>query len=465
MFREFRKHTGRNKKPQVWKIGIDKNDPETYVVEWGVLNGAVQTTKDRPDSCGTEGHANFQTPAQYAQFCIDREIRKKNEEGYIEYINGEPVKEVVNFIDFNKPLPKNFCLYKPKLEIDDEKLEKLHKENRAVWTLKRDGMMHIALRRQNNWEIYSRRMDLVTEKYPHIVENLNKLDLPDSTMLIGEMVFLREDGSDDFKNVSRICRSKEDLALAYQGFGSFPKNKKDEKVLGKVSFYVFDVPFFEGADLIKNRNIIFRLRLLKQIFQFFNPRLFVNSGNSCDEEQLKNENRRRERMLREYHIAPLKIYKTTASRDRELIKNLNLEGFVILDTDACYGDRGYSFDGKAQRPEGIYKRKCKLEEEFIISGIYEGSGRNRGRFGGFTLEQYHPETGNIIDCGKCGGGFTDEHRDRFLDKDLIGKTIKVEFDSRQPPNKGIYAVRFPVFKGWADKTPEECIAQYIPEEE
>jgi len=44
-------------------------------------------------------------------------------------------------------------------------------------------------------------------------------------------------------------------------------------------------------------------------------------------------------------------------------------------------------------------------------------------------------------------------------------TIKVEFDSRQPAKDGSYALRFPVFKGFSDKKPEECVAQGLEEED
>lgn len=213
-----------------------KKDQETYFVRWGVLSGVLQETFDRPGSCGVNGHIDYQTPNEYVNFCIEREIRKKLEQGYIEYINGKPVKEVSDSIDFNKQLPKNLCFYKPQLKIEEDKLKKLYDKSRAIWTLKRDGMCHVAVKRNNNWEIYSRRMDLVN-KFPHIINDLNKLKVNNGTILLGEMVFTNPDGTDNFKNVSKICRSKDDLALAYQGLGKFPKNK--EGVLGKLSFLCF----------------------------------------------------------------------------------------------------------------------------------------------------------------------------------------------------------------------------------
>lgn len=459
--REFRKITGRTSRPIVWQIGIDPKDPTTYVVRWGLENGAMQETRDTPGTCGKKGHANYQTAKEYVKFCIDREIRKKTEQGFVEYKNGEALTKAASKIDFSKSLPKNLCFYKPKKEISDKALKELEESNRAVWTLKRDGMMHIVVKRMDNIEIYSRRMDLVTEKFPHIVESAELLDLPNDTILLGEMCFLKDDGSESFLNTSRICRSDPDLALAYQGFSEFPKRKKDESVLGKVSYYVFDIAFFQGIDLISTISIKERLVMLRELFKRLDQNLSIGTGRFANVKQLFAESKLREKMLREYHIAPLKIYKTDAGNDLELAKRLRAEGFVVLDVDTCYGNKAYSFDGKAQRPEGIWKRKPKYEDEFVIVDFYSGTGRNRGRLGGFFIKQLHPDTGKWIDCGKCGGGFKDNDREGFWQegKKLIGQTIKIEFDSRQPPKDGIYSLRFPEFKGMADKEPSECFAQ------
>lgn len=433
--REFRKTTGRGATAQVWYIWQEE---DSYFVKWGQLGGALQETSDRPGDCGVSGYSDYQTPSQYALFCMNREIRKKLEQGYVEYVDDEPLNSVATAIDFSKPLPKNLCFYKPQLKIEQEDLEKLVAAGRAIWTLKRDGMCHISCKRNGEWEIYSRRMDLVTDHYPHIVEKLRHLEVGDGTILIGEMVLLNPDGRDNFKAVSKICRSKKDLSLAYQGLGDFPKNKKDESVVGKIKYYVFDMPFLNGTDLVSNFKVRDRL---ENIFEVI--------CKDC-----------------EPFVIPLDIIDNlTTKNDLDIAKQLGIEGWVIMDADATYGDKGYSFDGKARRPNGIYKRKAKLEDEFIISGVYEGSGRNRGRFGGFLIQQIHPETGERIDCGKCGGGFSDEHRDSFLNEDLIGQTIKVEFDSRQPNKDGAYALRFPVYKSFSDKTPEECIAQNLEEDE
>jgi len=460
--REFRKVTGRNKRPQIWFIGITPKNPASYTVKWGMLDGAMQTTSDTPGSCGVKGHADYQTPEEYVVFCMEREIRKKEEEGYVEYVNGEPTKEVATAIDFNKPLPKNFCFYKPQKDITEKKLAELVKNKKAIWTVKRDGMMHVAVKTKGLWEIYTRRMDLVTEKFPHIVVALHKLDMPNNSILLGEMVFLKADRKDDFVNTSRICRSDIDLALAYQGLGEFPKSHKERSVIGKMRYYVFDIAYFDGKDMISSTNAGNRFTLLSSCFSRI-VKLGITTGIGASEKEMNTERVIRSNMLWEEYIAPLQIVHTNPSEDIDLAKATGIEGFVIVDTSISYGDKAYSFDGKPQRPNGIWKRKPKWDEEFIISDTYEGSGRNMNKLGGFLIKQVHPDTGEFIDCGKCGGGLSDEQREDFWSKSkkLINKTIKVEFDSRQPPKDGSFALRFPVFKGFADKSVEECIAQFL----
>jgi len=460
--RKFIKTTGRNKKNQVWYIGIDQKDKISYIIKWGQIGGNIQMTSGRPGSCGVKGHIDYQSPEEYVIFCMEREIRKKEEQGYVEYINNKPVKKVITSIDFSKPLPKNLCFNKPVKDISEKKLNSLSKKNKIIWTLKRDGMMHIAVKAKGIWEIYTRRMDLATDKFPHIVNALNELKAPNNSIFLGEMVYLKLNRLDDFVSTSRICRSDVDLALAYQGLGKFPKDFKEKNILGKMRYYVFDVAFLNSKDIITTYPVSKRLELLTKYFSNIDS-LNITTGIGTTSEIMDKEWQLRSDMLWNKYIAPLQIIKTNVEEDLELAKSSNIEGFVILNIDAKYGDKAYSFDGKAQRPDGVYKRKPKWEEEFIISDVYEGSGKNRGKLGGFFIEQIHPKTGDKILCGKCGGGFSDKQREDFWNKrnELIGNTIKIEFDSRQLPKNGSYALRFPVFKYFSDKVPNECIAQFL----
>jgi ATP-dependent DNA ligase len=304
-------------------------------------------------------------------------------------------------------------------------------------------------------------MDIATERFPHIVESLNKLLLPSKTILLGEIVLLKPNGRDDFTGVSRICRSDPDLALAYQGLGDFPKGAKKQELVGLTSYYVYDIAFYNGEDLVRNASVRRRLSFIRSIFSHLDPdiNLYINTGLGSTANVIKKENKLREALLRKYHVGPVKIYHTDFDSDLGLAKRLGAEGFVVLDADAEYGDKGYSFDGKAQRPSGIYKRKPLYEDEFIISGVYPGTGRNSDRLGGLLLEQVHSSTGSRVACGKCGGGFTDKQREELWEErdKIVGKTVKIEFSKRQRSRNGAYALRFPEYKGLADKRPDECI--------
>ena len=155
-WREFQlKKSG---KVLVWKI---RQNGESYEVEHGQKNGKMQNTSDTPGPKGKEGTAAFVSALDNCDFNISREIRKKEEHGYVEIgPDGKPLKETVTSIDWNKTLPKNFCGYKPQTDIKDSALEKLHKAKKAIYTRKYDGFNHLAVHHTTGWEIYSRRMDL-----------------------------------------------------------------------------------------------------------------------------------------------------------------------------------------------------------------------------------------------------------------------------------------------------------------
>ena len=70
--------------------------------------------------------------------------------------------------------------------------------------------------------------------------------------------------------------------------------------------------------------------------------------------------------------------------------------------------------------------KVKNKETFdvVITGIFEGRGRNKGRLGGF-----------ITDKGNVGTGLSDEDRVNYYTNDLIGTTIEVECMELTPDGK------------------------------
>jgi DNA ligase-1 len=445
-WREFQRKT--KKATLYWKI---KQDGESYTTEHGQI-GTVnpQTFSDTPGSKGKEDTKAYVNATANCAFHVEREIRKKQEHGYIEFVDGKPLKEEITELDFDKCLPKSFCSYKPQTNISESALNKIHKAGHAQYTRKYDGLMHLCVNHSWGWEIYSRRMDLTTERFPNHIKALENLDLDVGTIIVGEMVCHTNDGRDNFKDICRICRS------------DGPKARKliEDKEVVEPTYRIFDMLYFNGNSL---ENDTFRDR----------REMWVEPLN---EAQKKDPNMK---TLIE------RVYKFDLAPDtwEEYAEKEGWEGFVVVDITSVPGNKFFSFDGDAKRPKGHHKLKPTREEDVVIYAAVKGSGKRLGTVGSVLVKQRHPDTGEWFRCGKVGSGFTDEDikeiaqalEDEGLplyDKEKEDKgeltndgiVTMIEFGDRQPKTQKF---RFPVFiRTRTDKTPEECTAQRLaPEEE
>jgi len=408
-------------KIQQWRIWIeptgDSGNPEVWI-EHGLIDGKKQQTHDVIDKGVNEGKANSTSPLEQAVLMMRRRIKKQHEKGYvgdIDQLSG------VKF-DPLEALPKNLCFYKPKNSITSKKLKELEQSGDYIYTVKRDGMMHIVSNNINGIQIYSRRMDLVTDSYPHLTDPMGIL--PVGTVLLGEMVFIKNDGTDDFNLVSRICRSDADKA------------KQRQEEFGKLTFYIFDIAAFNGKELLTSRSYIERRIIIESLVEEINSPHIVMSE---------------------------RIDKRHVDAMRE-VRRRKLEGLVIFDAVATMDvAKAYTFTGKAERPNVLWKSKPKYEDDFIVrfdpeNGIGEyGSGKNHGKLKSVYCYQLD-ENGQEIFLAKCGGGLTDEERSYYTDSLLFPMVWRVEYDSIQP---GTGSLRFPVFAGDrtqnGDKDLHECI--------
>ena len=411
-------------KTKVWSGWIVLKGESGYTeinYEWGLTDGKKQLTTDTISSGVNEGKSNETSPLEQAILTLERKIRKKKEEGYSENISNIEIEDV---IDFTKPLPKSLCFYKPKNSIDDKKLHKLEKAGKAIYSVKRDGMMHIVRKTKAfGVEIYSRRMDLVTDKYPHLIKEFSKLD--DDTILLGEMLLIDKDGRDNFNGVSQICRSDPEKAIERQ------------KELGKVTYYIFDIAFLMGKNLLVTETFESRLTMLTA--EIWNREINLD------------------------YIMRLGVLNLTHSEAMKWIKDTGLEGLVVWDAEGIMEQKyAFTFNGKASRPNVLWKSKPKYEDDFIVDfnpandiGTY-GKGKNNGKIKSAFIYQLD-ENGDKIFLGKCGGGLTDEQRD-FYTSASWPRVWKIEYDSIQLKTG---SPRFPVFNAdrtlVGDKLIEECI--------
>lgn len=433
----------KGKKIQVWRI---RQDGEFYHTEHGQEGGKFQSFSDRPGEKGKPGTKAFVDSISNAKFNVEREIRKKEEHGYIRYINGQPVKETITELNWDKPLPKPFVSYKPQTDISESSLKKIHDAGKARYTRKYDGQAHLLVHHSWGWEIYTRRMDLATERFPKHIAELEESPFDIGTILVGEVICKTSEDKDDFKAVSRFCRSDPPEARKL-----IENNEIPEPII-----LIFDMLFYNKEDL-KNTSYDNRAK----IWQTFKSNL----------------------------IGPVAYHSVSPENWAGTAKAAGWEGFVVVDGGAVPGDKFYSFDGDAKRPKGHHKLKPIHTEDVVIYAGIKGSGKRLNAIGSVLVKQKypkdHPKSGQWFSCGKCGSGFTDqslleleklckdynipifekEKDASYIDlNNCPGIVCSLEYSERQI---GTQKFRFPVFCNFRfDKLIEECEAQQLaPEEE
>jgi len=312
-------------------------------------------------------------------------------------------------IDFDERFPKALCFYKPKNSISDNKLKSLEQSGRAVFTIKEDGMMYIVRKsEQFGVEIYSRRMELESEKFPHLVGQFE--ELPNGTILLGEMIL---EGYNNhmvaFKNVTRICRSDTEESLEKQ------------KELGCVSYKVFDLAFYDYTNWLSSRGYEERYNKANELVKKLKYISVVSRLNMSHEDAL------------------------------EYTRRHKLEGLVVWDEEGIIGEgEAFTFNGKAYRPNVLWKSKVRYEDDFIVRFDLEneigefGKGKNNNKMKSVFL--YQLENGKEVYLGKCGGGLTDEQREYYTTAEYP-RVWRVKYDALQP---GTGSLRYPVFD--ADRT-------------
>lgn len=444
--RHFR-FEGKKTAPLVWEI---IQDGDSYTTRHGMLGGAIQESSDTPGPKGKPGTKGYMDAEANCRFNMDREIRKKEEHGYIEYVAGKPLKEQITEIrGFDRMLPKNFCGYKPQTSIEDSALEKLHKAGKARYTRKYDGMCHLLVHHTSGWEIYTRRMDLATDRFPEHIKELEKTGFGPGTVIVAEAVCYDKSrqGREDFKAISSFCRSLPEETRKIVAEGKVPEP----------ALVIFDFLFHEGKDM-KTVDYDTRSKFWKDNFKPADKRIGL--------------------------IASVDYYDVTPASWQEFAKKNGWEGFVVTDGSAVPGDKFYSFDGDAKRPKGHHKLKPIYEDDVVIFAGAPGTGKRLGGIGAVHVKQIHPETKKWMYCGKVGSGFTDEdlaeleklckkndipivEKDKDVEKMNIdnhdGLVAMIEYGERQP---GTQKFRFPVFmRVRTDKAVKECVAQRLAADE
>jgi DNA ligase D-like protein (predicted ligase) len=190
-----------------------------------------------------------------------------------------------------------------------ELVAQLHEGPQWVYEIKLDGYRAIAVKTSGQVNLLSRRRKSFNRQYPYIIEALG--ELPNDTVIDGEIVALDESGRPDF-NLLQNYRS----------------------AAARIRYFVFDLLVHQGHDtagllLEERRNILGSLK-------FSSPRIH----------------------LVEYH-------ETSAAEMLAAVKGLGLEGVIAKRKDSRY---------EPGKRSGAWV-KCRIQkgQEFVIGGYFPGS--------------------------------------------------------------------------------------------
>ena len=470
--REFRQVQGR-KHILTWAIRVEGATETTW---YGVLNGQLQTTSNTYKGVNV-GKANEVTDTEYALDRAERKILMKRREGYVEFCNGQPIEEPSqDAIVPGRPLPRNVCFYKPDNTVGAGMLKKI-REGRAVFTRKRDGLMHVIRTTEDEVEIYSRRMmrsldkepkRTWEERFPHLYEEVLTLllngTIPPHSLLLGDLIVDRK-GKDDFEHVESITKSLT------------PKALKDQEAEGYASFYVWDIAFWGGEDVISTRTVAERYGTITESFKGSEWVLPIDVWTPA---QIWEEGMAAFATLHSaVPIKPKTTFPTAVFHTAEgeltipleglaiaLAVQRDWEGWVVVDPRGIYGDRAYTFRGHPDRP-GAFCSKLKPVFELDAIAYWDpdrgigtwGTGKNQGQVGSLALFQLNSNYEEVYLCD-VGSGLSDERRIELANPALYPLVVKVLYNRRTFISRGdkTNALTIPRFVAVRDdKDPEECV--------
>lgn len=179
------------------------------------------------------------------------------------------------------------------------------------WTyeIKLDGYRLEVVRRGHETTLYSRRQNVFNQRFPYIAAALR--DLPDDTVIDGEVVALGADGKPDF-NLLQTFRSAE----------------------SRIHYYAFDILIHKGRRLTE-LPLSERRAILSSV---------IEPGE---------------------HVALSQVSDRSAAEMLKFIKNHGLEGAVAKRSDSVYQP--------GQRTGLWSKYRVNLDQEFVIGGYIPSS--------------------------------------------------------------------------------------------
>lgn len=328
------------------------------------------------------------------------------------------------------PLPERFMMPKPVRQIKDELAADLESKGRLVKTRKRNGYRIWAVK-DRAVKLFTRGNNEVTACFPHIVEELEMM-MPPRSFLDGEMHIIKNNGDDDFLAVGLIFKNSHNPEEAI----------RLQKKTRYADFMIFDVVFWEGEKYIVRP---WQERQDKLQYEFM--RAQIQSAFKGFPHRFK-------------YIFQVETLHAPLKEAQDYAIEYAWEGLVLYDSEGC---SDFRLDGKVARPPVSWKWKPIHEDDFIVRRWIPRKDSPH-LVKEFVLSQIDSETGNEIDCGKCGSGLTNAQRIEFANDALYPLVVEIKFYARFPSGRLQHASILRV-RARDDKKPEECIFQKEDDEQ
>lgn len=289
-----------------------------------------------------------------------------------------------------------------------------------------DGARVQVHKKGDSVNIFSRRLENVTQSLPDIVEAVRIYVKADSAILEGEAIAVDENGDPRaFQDILKRFRRKYDVETMVREI--------------PLTLNLFDLLYLNGEILIDQSLSVRREDLLSCVDN--SDRINVDEQTITDDENVVNE-----------------IYTAALAAGHE--------GVMLKNPQAPYSP--------GKRGKNWLKKKPIMETlDLVVVGAEWGYGRRANLIGSYALACFDPDAGAFLPIGKVATGFSDEQLAELTEvfSDLIiggsGRELEIKpevvfevaFEEIQKStNYGSgYALRFPrLVNVREDKSPEEA---------
>jgi DNA ligase 1 len=270
-------------------------------------------------------------------------------------------------------------LYKPirpmlaeRVRTAEEALERM--DGRAAVEYKLDGERIQVHKGKGKVELFSRRLEKITDHYPDVAEAIKSIKTEEA-ILEAEVVAINP-LTDEFLPFQELMhrRRKYDIKQAMENY--------------PVVMNFFDVLYMDGGDKT-SLTYLQRRKLIKKIIQ----------GS-------RNEKIR---------LVPQIIVEKSEQIDKFMASAIEngCEGLMIKQLKSTYraGNREFAWV-KLKRE---YRSDLADTLDLVIVGALYGRGRRVGKYGALLLAAYDSKSDMFRSTCKVGAGFTDQHLEQFFD--------------------------------------------------